>query len=52
MIGAISVLPYFGVKPKDESAIDRATFISKTKAALTYYNQNMSTIDLFVLFGG
>lgn len=46
VIGAISVLPYFGVKPKDESAIDQATFISKTKAALTYYNQNMSTIDL------
>ncbi|MDG4945762.1 hypothetical protein NMK71_04990 [Weeksellaceae bacterium KMM 9713] len=36
-VGAISVLPYFGVKNDADSEIDRSTFISKTKAALQYY---------------
>ena len=36
-IGALSVLPYFGVKNKDNATVDKATFISKTKAALRYY---------------
>lgn len=46
-IGAVSVLPYFDVKPdnnEDESKrsqIDSSTFISKTKAALLYYDQNI-----------
>lgn len=40
-IGAISVLPYFGVKHNDESEINKATFISKTKAALEYYINNV-----------
>lgn len=51
VIGAITVLPYFGVEPNVESAIDEATFISKTKAALTYYNQNMGTIDVLYYLG-
>lgn len=44
VIGAISVLPYFDVKPDNnqESEIDSATFISKTKAALSYYEKNMT----------
>lgn len=41
-IGAISILPYFGVWPDPKSKIDKATFISKTKAALDYYNKNVS----------
>lgn len=41
-IGAISVLPYFGVKPNEESNIDKSTFISKTKAALNYYEHNVT----------
>jgi len=41
-IGAITVLPYFAVKPDDESKIDSSTFISKTKAALAYYERNVS----------
>lgn len=47
VIGAISVLPYFDVEPdnnKDESKrseIDSATFVSKSKAALSYYLKNM-----------
>lgn len=41
-IGAITVLPYFAVKPDDDSKIDSSTFISKTKAALSYYERNVS----------
>ncbi len=47
-IGAITVLPYFGVKQDNESDIDSGTFISKTKAALSYYLDNISnnnTVD-------
>lgn len=51
VIGAITVLPYFGVEPDVESTIDEATFISKTKAALSYYNQNMDTIDTLYYLG-
>ncbi|GHT02199.1 hypothetical protein AGMMS49525_05320 [Bacteroidia bacterium] len=48
VIGAISVLPYFDVVPDNNpdetrrSEIDSATFISKTKAALSYYERNMT----------
>lgn len=49
-IGAITVLPYFDVKPEDMSAIDSSTFIGKTKAALQYYeknvNGNMSSVNV------
>lgn len=42
-IGAVSVLPYFDVSPDPErSEIDSSTFISKTKAALSYYDRNMT----------
>jgi hypothetical protein len=41
-IGAISVLPYFRVQSNDSSAIDSSTFISKTKAALSYYERTIS----------
>ena len=47
-IGAITILPYFGVKNSSESEIDSGTFISKTKAALSYYLDNISnnnTVD-------
>lgn len=40
-IGAITVLPYFAVKPDEESSINSSTFIGKTKAALQYYEQNV-----------
>jgi len=45
-IGALSVLPYFSLKPSDQSEIDPSTFYSKTKAALTYYNRNMDEADM------
>ena len=45
-IGALSVLPYFSLKPNDKSEIDSSTFFSKTKAALTYYDRNMTEADV------
>lgn len=45
-IGAISVHPYFKVNSKDPSAkIDSNNFITKTKAALHYYEKNLSGLD-------
>lgn len=44
-IGAITILPYFGVAPDEKSKIDKATFISKSKAALSYYSRNVSGND-------
>lgn len=41
-VGAITVAPYFGVEPDDTIAIDKNTFIAKTKAALEYYSDNLS----------
>lgn len=41
-IGAITVLPYFAVKPDDKKAINSSTFIGKTKAALHYYEKNVT----------
>ena len=41
-IGAITILPYFKLKNDDKSEIDSSTFISKTKSALAYYENNIS----------
>ena len=41
-IGAITVLPYFDIKPVEGGAIDSSTFIGKTKAALQYYEKNVT----------
>lgn len=41
-IGAVTILPYFKLQPNDKSEIDSSTFISKTKSALAYYEQNIS----------
>lgn len=41
-IGAITLLPYFKLEQSDESEIDSSTFISKTKSALAYYENNVS----------
>ena len=40
-IGAITLLPYFQIKQDSESEIDSSTFISKTKSALAYYENNV-----------
>jgi len=48
IIGGTSVLPYFQVDVEkfnnNESAINSSTFITKTKAALQYYNRNLSPL--------
>jgi hypothetical protein len=41
-IGAITVMPYFGVAKQQESQIDKSSFFSKTRAALEYYYRNIS----------
>ncbi len=42
-IGAITVLPYFSINDTGKNTeIDSNTFISKTKAALSYYAKNVS----------
>ena len=42
VIGAVTILPYFKLQQSDDSEIDSSTFISKTKSALAYYEQNIS----------
>ncbi len=51
VIGAITVLPYFDLKPNEQSEIDSSTFIAKTKAALTYYDRNLSEADVLYYIG-
>lgn len=41
-IGALTVMPYFNVEKDEESPIQRADFIAKTKAALHYYKDNVT----------
>lgn len=41
-IGAVTILPYFKLRQDEESEIDSSTFISKTKSALAYYENNIS----------
>lgn len=41
--GACLVLPYFGVKNSDDSAIDSRIFNSKAKAALSYYDKEINS---------
>lgn len=40
-IGAVTILPYFKLKVDEDSEIDSSTFISKTKSALSYYENNI-----------
>jgi len=41
-IGAITVLPYFNVEKSKDSPIQKSDFIAKTKAALYYYQDNVT----------
>ena len=53
-IGAVTVLPYFNVEEDPESGVDSGTFISKTKSALAYYQNNISkngSIDALYYIG-
>ena len=48
-IGALTVLPYFKLNPSDTSEIDSSTFISKTKSALAYYEEEVSIHYIILL---
>lgn len=51
-IGAITVLPYFLLDQDEESAIDSSTFMSKTRAALRYYDDNIKDeVDVLYYIG-
>ncbi|MBU3742341.1 MAG: hypothetical protein FGM24_08670 [Candidatus Kapabacteria bacterium] len=41
-IGSLTVMPYFNVESDGKSAIKRGDFISKTRAALHYYQENVT----------
>ena len=43
--GAVTIMPYFSVQEDGGSAIDSNRFISKTKAALSYYEHEMEQLD-------
>jgi hypothetical protein len=44
-IGALTVMPYFGLRDDDQSRIDSNAFITKTKAALAYYADHVQEIN-------
>lgn len=48
-IGAITVLPYFGVHHDEDSEINMDSFMSKAKAALSYYRDNLNTDVLYYI---
>lgn len=50
-IGAVSVLPYFGLKKDEKSEIDSTTFFSKARAALKYYQDNVNNINVLYYIG-
>jgi hypothetical protein len=50
-LGALTVLPYFGVEKKDGSAISKDTFINKTKAALSFYGSDLNGINALYYVG-
>lgn len=41
-IGAVSLLPYFNLKDNSESSITADSFVTKAKAALNYYEKNVT----------
>jgi len=48
-IGAITVLPYFGVQHDEDCEINMDSFMSKAKAALSYYRDNLNTDVLYYI---
>lgn len=48
-IGAITVLPYFGVEHDECSEINMDSFMSKAKAALSYYRDNLNVDTLYYI---
>lgn len=48
-IGAITVLPYYGVEHDEDSEINMDSFMSKAKAALSYYRDNLNVDTLYYI---
>jgi len=48
--GAVTVMPYFALEENTNSSIDQNRFLSKTKAALSYY-QNQIDLDALYYIG-
>ncbi len=51
VMGAVSVLPYFTLKDKTNTSsdIDSATFLTKTKSALVYYEKSVKSDYLYYI---
>ena len=47
--GAVTVMPYFALEENSNSAIDQNRFLSKTKAALSYYQTQVSLDALYYI---
>jgi Tubulin like len=47
--GAVTVMPYFALESNTQSAIDQNRFLSKTKAALTYYQTQIQLDALYYI---
>ncbi|MBC6991499.1 MULTISPECIES: hypothetical protein [Hymenobacter] len=43
--GAVTVMPYFALQSEDNSVIDSNSFLTKTKAALSYYEHNLQGLN-------
>jgi hypothetical protein len=51
MIGAVTVLPYFRLQDSATSRIDSSSFITKTKAALSYYGLHLKKANALYYVG-
>jgi len=45
VVGSVTVMPYFRLADTDGSPIDSNTFITKTKAALSYYKDHLDELN-------
>ncbi|MBO3271089.1 hypothetical protein [Hymenobacter defluvii] len=43
--GAVTVMPYFALQSEDNAIIESNNFLTKTKAALSYYEHNLQGLD-------
>lgn len=45
LTGAVTVMPYFALQSEDNQVIDSNNFLTKTKAALGYYENHLQGLD-------
>lgn len=51
IVGSVTVMPYFRLMDTDGSPIDSNTFITKTKAALSYYKDHLDEVNALYYIG-